>query len=156
MLLSPNNVVDFYAPYQSPEKKSFARGSQVKETFTGVSKCADAKCPVFTKVLDGMTSFPWRGSENYAPWRVGIFCPLLYRLPETLETRNFGGWVDLRKNYLWCKFCDPRSTSSRSNDVNNAKFSHFLVKRAALCFIRSRAQTKTDSFNLQKKMEDAQ
>ena len=47
------------------------------------------------------------------------------------------------------------STSSRSNDVINAKFSHFLVKRAALCFSRSRVQTKTDSFDLQKK-EDAQ
>ena len=58
--------------------------------------------------------------------------PLLSRLPETLETRNLGG-VSPHNNSLWCKFGEPSSSSSRSNDVINAKFSDFLVKRAVLC-----------------------
>ena len=83
----------------------------------------------------------------------GVFCPQAISAPRNAGNTKLRGWIGPHKNSLWCKFGDPRPTSSRSNDVINAKFSHFLVKRAALslCFSRSRAQTKTDSFNLQKK-----
>ena len=64
--------------------------------------------------------------------------------PRKARSTKLGRWVGPHKNSLWCKFSDPRSTSSRSNYVINAKFSHFLVKRAALCFSRPRAQTKTE------------
>ena len=91
---------------------------------------------------------PGEGLRITHPGRGAYSASLLSRLQETLETRNVG-WVGPHKNSLWCKFGDPRSTSSRSNDVINAKLSHFLVKRAALCFSRSHTQTKK-GFDLQK------
>ena len=54
------------------------------------------------------------------------------------------------ENSFWCKFRDLGSTFSRSNDVINANFSPFLVKRAELCFSWPGIQSKTDSFNSQK------
>ena len=57
MLLSPNNVVDFLRTLPINRKtKSVARGrgSQVKETFTGVRKCA-YESTLFMKSLAEMT-----------------------------------------------------------------------------------------------------
>ena len=98
---------------------------------------------------------PGEGLRNTRPGGGGHILPPAISAPRNARNTKLGGWVGPYKKSLWCKFGDPRSASSRSNDVINAKFSHFLVKRAALCFSRSRAQTKTDSFKLQKK-EDAQ
>ena len=61
------------------------------------------------------------------------------------RNNTLGEWVGPHKNSFWCKFSDLGSTFSMSNDVINAKLSHFLVKRVALCFSRSHAQTKTVS-----------
>ena len=80
----------------------------------------------------------------------GHILPPCYLGSRNARNTKLGWWVGPHKNFLWCKFADPRSTSSRSNDAINAKFSYFWVKRAALCFSRSRAQTKTDSFDPQK------
>ena len=107
------------------------------------------------KLFKMLLHVPWRGSENYAPWRGAYSAPPpAISAPRSARNTKLGGWVGPHKNSLWCKFGDPRSTFSRSNDVINAKFSHFLVKRAALCLSRSRAQTNTDSFDLQRR-EDA-
>ena len=93
---------------------------------------------------------PGEGLRITRPGGGGTYsAPPAISAPRNARNTKLGG-VGPHKNSLWCKFGDPRSTSSRSNDVINAKFSHFLFKRAGLCFSRSRAQTNTDSFNLQK------
>ena len=107
-------------------------------------------------LLNKVNTSPGEGLRITRPGGGGAYsAPPAISAPRNARNTKLGGWVGPHKNSLWCKFGDPRSTSSRSNDVINAKFSHFLVKRAALCFSRSRAQTKTDSFDLQKR-EDAQ
>ena len=95
-----------------------------------------------------LNTSPGEGLRITRPGEGGIFCPPAISVPRNARNTKLEGWVGPHKNSFWCKFGDPRSTSSRSNDVINAKFSHFLVKRAALCFSRSCTQTKTDSFDL--------
>ena len=92
---------------------------------------------------------PGEGLRITRPWGGQILPPGI-SAPRKARNTKLGGRVGPHKNLLWWKFSDPRSTSSRLNDVINAKFLHFLIKRAALCFRRFRAQTKTDSFDLKK------
>ena len=61
-----------------------------------------------------------------------------------LRARNMklGGYVELYKNSLKCKFGDRRLIFSRSNDAIIAKFSHFPVKSAGLQLSRSGVHLK--------------
>ena len=76
----------------------------------------------------------WRESENYAPWRGAYSAPAAISALRNAINTKFGGWVELgpHKNYLWCKFGEPSSTSSRSNDVFSAKFSRTGARPAAV------------------------
>ena len=103
-------------------------------------------------LFNGLNTSPGEGLRITRPGGGGAYsAPPAISAPRNARNTKLRGWVGPHKNSLWCKFGDPRSTSSRSNDVINAKFSHFLVKRPALCFSRSRAQTKTDSFVCKKR-----
>ena len=81
----------------------------------------------------------------------GHIMPPAISAPRWARNTKLRGYVSPHKNSFWCKFRDLGSTFSRLNDVINATFSPFLVKRGGHRFRWPSTQTKTDSFNPKKK-----